>query len=163
MIRMNVDREQLETGVGLEKVVQKIIWYQIFWKDAIGKDIRLIDLQYKMYNSDLIDPFFLDRKLKLDLQHNLVKPLVDTSTSTFLGRVPDIVVNGTPAEKERASAFSLRQKHSEFEEEIYDAALNMENVVVVSWDFIMKKEIVSQNIVLLIHDTQMLFMIAQLQ
>ena len=110
MIRMNVDREQLETGAGLEKVVQKIIWYQIFWKDAIGKDIRLIDLQYKMYNSDLIDPFFLDRKLKLDLQHNLVKPLVDTSTATFLGRVPDIVVNGTDAEKERASAFSLSQK-----------------------------------------------------
>ena len=125
MIRMNVDKEQLETGVGLEKVVQKIIWYQIFWKDAIGKDIRLIDLQYKMYNSDLINPFYLNRKLKLDLQHNLVKPLVDTATSTFLGRVPDIVVNGTEAEKERASAFSLKQKHNEFEEEIYDAALNM--------------------------------------
>ncbi|MBO7715447.1 MAG: phage portal protein [Methanobrevibacter sp.] len=125
MIRMNVDEQQLETGIGLEKVVQKIIWYQIFWKDAIGKDIRLIDLQYRMYNSDLIDPFYLDRKLKLDLQHNLVKPLVDTSTSTFLGRVPDIVVNGTEAEKERASTFSLYQKHNEFEEEIYDTALNM--------------------------------------
>ena len=125
MIRMNVDKETLETGVGLEKVVQKIIWYQVFWKDAIGKDIRLIDLQYRMYNSDIVDPFFIDRKLKLDLQHNFVKPLVDTSTSTFLGRVPDIVVNGTEKEKAKASKFSLYQKHYEFEEEIYDAALNM--------------------------------------
>ena len=125
MIRMNVDKETLETGVGLEKVVQKIIWYQIFWKDAIGKDIRLIDLQYKMYNSEVVDPFFFDRTMKINLQHNLVKPLVDTATSTFLGRVPDIVVNGTEKEKSRANKFSLYQKHYEFEEEIYDAALNM--------------------------------------
>ena len=125
MIRMNVDSKTLETGVGLEKVVQRIIWYQIFWKDAVGKDIRLIDLQYKLYNSDIIDPFCIDRHLKLDLQHNLVKPLCDTATSTFLGRVPDIVTNGTEAEKTRCSKFSLYQKHNEFDEEIYDAALNM--------------------------------------
>ena len=125
MIRMNVDERTLETGVGLEDVVQKIIWYQIFWKDAIGKDIRLIDLQYKMYNSDITSPFYIKRKLKLDLQHNLVKPLCDTATSTFLGRVPDIVTNGTDKEKTRVSAFSLYQKHNEFEEEIYNTALNM--------------------------------------
>ena len=122
MIRMNVPQEALDTGVGLDKVVKKIIWYQIFWKDAIGKDI---DLQYKMYNSDLVSPFYLKRKLKLDLQHNLVKPLCDTATSTFLGRVPDIVLNGTQAEKKRCSKFSLYQKHNEFDEEIYDTALNM--------------------------------------
>lgn len=125
MIRMNVDKETLETGVGLEKVVRTIIWYQVFWKDAIGKDIRLIDLQYKMYNSDLVNPFYLKRKLKLDLQHNLVKPLVDTSTSTFIGRVPDIVTNGNDKEKERTSRFSLYQKHNEFDEEIYNTAENM--------------------------------------
>ena len=124
MIRMNVPQQTLETGVGLDKVVQKIIWYQIFWKDAIGKDIRLIDLQYKLYNSDETDPFFIDRKLKLSFQHNLVKPLCDTATSTFLSRVPDIVTNGTDTEKTRCSKFSLWQKHNEFEEEIYDVALN---------------------------------------
>ena len=125
MIRMNVDEETLRTGKNLDKVVQKIIWYQIFYKDAIGKDIKLIDLQYKMYNSDTISPFYLKRKLKLDLQHNLLKPLCDTATSTFLSRVPDIVINGDKDEKERISRFSLMQKHNEFEEEIYDAALNM--------------------------------------
>lgn len=126
MIRMNVDSTALETGVGLEKIVQKIIWYQIFYKDEIGKDIRLIDLQYRMYNSDIVSPFFLKRKLKLDLQHNLVKPLVDTAASTFLGRVPDIVANTkVQAEKDRISKFSLYQKHYEFEEEIFNTALNM--------------------------------------
>ena len=125
MIRMNVPQETLDTGIGLDNVVKKIIWYQIFWKDAVGKDIRLIDLQYKMYNSDVVDPFFLKRKLKLNLQHNLVKPLCDTATATFLGRVPDIVANGTDKEKARCSEFSLWQKHNEFDEEIYDAALNM--------------------------------------
>ena len=124
MIRMNVDRETLETGKGLENVVQKIIWYQIFYKDAVGKDIRLIALQEGMYNNEYIKPFF-QKKLKMDLQYNLLKPLCDTSTSTFLGRVPDIVSNGSDKEKERISKFSLYQKHNEFEEEIYDVALHM--------------------------------------
>ena len=124
MIRMNVDKTTLETGVGLESVVQKIIWYQIFWKDAIGKDIRLIDLQYRMYNSDTISPFYIKRKLKLDLQHNLLKPQCDTATSTFLGRVPDIVSSADDKERERISKFSLIQKHNDFEEEIYNTALN---------------------------------------
>ena len=52
MIRMNVSQKSLETGVGLEETVKKIIRYQVFWKDAIGKNIKLIDLQYKLYNSD---------------------------------------------------------------------------------------------------------------
>ena len=125
MIRMNVSEQSLETGVGLEETVKKIIWYQVFWKDAIGKNIKLIDLQYKLYNSDDTTPFYLNRKLKLDIQHNLVKPLVDTAASTFLGRVPDIVTNGTDKERERISKFALMQKHNEFEEEIYDVALKM--------------------------------------
>ena len=128
MIRMNVSKQSLETGVGLEETVKKIIWYQVFWKDAIGKNIKLIDLQYKLYNSDTTSPFYLNRKLKLDLQHNLVKPLVDISTSTFLGRVPDIVTNGTEKEKERISKFTLLQKHNDFEEEIYNSALDMGKV-----------------------------------
>ena len=125
MIRMNVSEKSLETGLGLEETVKKIIWYQVFWKDAIGKNIKLIDLQYKLYNSDETSPFYLNRKLKLDIQHNLVKPLVDTAASTFLGRVPDIVTNGTDKERERIAKFSLLQKHNEFEEEIYDVALKM--------------------------------------
>ena len=125
MIRMNVSEKSLETGLGLEETVKKIIWYQVFWKDAIGKNIKLIDLQYKLYNSDETSPFYLNRKLKLDIQHNLVKPLVDTAASTFLGRVPDIVTNGTDKERERIARFSLLQKHNEFEEEIYDVALKM--------------------------------------
>lgn len=126
MIRMNVDEETLQTGVGLDKVVQKIIWYQIFYKDAIGKDLRLIALQEALYNNEYTKPFF-QKKLKLDLQYNLLKPLCDTATSTFLGRVPDIVTNSkaSEAEKTRISKFSLCQKHNEFEEEIYDAALHM--------------------------------------
>ena len=128
MIRMNVSEKALETGIGLEETVKKIIWYQIFWKDAIGKDIRLIDLQYKLYNSDATSPFYVNRKLKLDLQHNFVKPLVDDATSTFLGRIPDIVTNGTEKEKERISKFSLMQKQNEFEEEIYNVALDASKV-----------------------------------
>lgn len=128
MIRMNVDKKALETGIGLEETVKKIIWYQIFWKDAIGKDIKLIDLQYKLYNSDITSPFYVNRKLKLDLQHNFVKPLVDDATSTFLGRIPDIVTNGTEKEKERISKFSLMQKQNEFEEEIYNTALDASKV-----------------------------------
>lgn len=124
MIRMNVSDKTLETGDGLESVVQNIIWYQVFWKDAIGKNIKLIDLFYKLYNSDETKPFYLNRKLKLDLQHNLVKPLVDTATSTFLGRTPDIVTNGKESERDRISKFTLMQKHNEFEEEIYNSALD---------------------------------------
>lgn len=128
MIRMNVDQQALEQGKGLIDVVKKILWYQIFWKDAIGKDIKLIDLQYKLYNSDTVSPFYIKRKMKLDLQHNLVKPLCDTATSTFLGRVPDIVTNEDGRTKgkaiDRISKFSLMQKHNDFEEEIYDVALN---------------------------------------
>ena len=128
MIRMNVSEQSLETGLGLEETVKKIIWYQIFWKDAIGKDIKLIDLQYKLYNSDNTSPFYVNRKLKLDLQHNLVKPLVDDATSTFLGRIPDIVTNKNDKEKERISRFTLMQKHNEFEEEIFNTALDMSKV-----------------------------------
>lgn len=122
MIRMNVSEETLETGVGLIDVVKRIFWYQIFYRDAVGKDIKLIALQEAMYNSDFVNP--LVRKLKIDFQHNLLKPLCDTATSTFLGRVPDIVTNGTEKEKERISKFTLTQKHNDFEEEIYDSALH---------------------------------------
>ena len=122
MIRMNVSEETLETGVGLIDVVKRIFWYQIFYKDAVGKDIKLIALQEAMYDSDFVNP--LVRKLKIDFQHNLLKPLCDTATSTFLGRVPDIVTNGTEKEKERISKFTLTQKHNDFEEEIYDSALH---------------------------------------
>ena len=122
MIRMNVDEEMLRTGVGLETVVQKIFWYQIFYRDAVGKDIKLIALQEALYNNDFVNP--LIKKLKLDFQHNLVKPICDTATSTFLGRVPDIVTKGNEKERERISTFSLYQKHNDFEEEIYDTALH---------------------------------------
>ena len=84
MIRMNVDKETLETGKGLIDVVKKIIWYQIFWKDAVGKDIRLIDLQYKMYNSDIIDPFYIKRKLKL--KKEVKKMIKHTNTTCDLRR-----------------------------------------------------------------------------
>ena len=63
MIRMNVSKETLEQGIGLEKVVQKIFWYQIFWKDAIGKDIRLMAYQKKMYNPEYAE-IPKNRKLK---------------------------------------------------------------------------------------------------
>ena len=125
MIRMNVSEETLESGKGLDRVVKEILWYQIFYKDAIGKDIRLKALQKSMYDSKFDRPFFPKKIKQLDLQYNLVKPLCDTSTSTFLGRVPDIVTNGTDKEKERISKFSLMQKHNDFEEEIYDTALQM--------------------------------------
>ena len=123
MIRMNVDEQMLETGMGLETVVQRIFWYQIFYRDAIGKDIKLIALQKAMYDNDFVNP--LIKKLKIDFQHNLVKPLCDTSTSTFLGRVPDIVSKAKGKETDRISNFTLRQKHNDFEEEIYDSALQM--------------------------------------
>ena len=124
MIRMNVDENALETGIGLDKVVKDIIWYQIFFKDAIGKDIRLKKLQKDMYDSRYEKPFYF-KKIKLDTTHNLLKPLCDTAKSTFLGRVPDIVSNGSDSEKERISKFTLMQKHNEFEEEIDDTALQM--------------------------------------
>ena len=125
MIRMNVDQKMLDTGIGLEQVVQRIFWYQIFWKDAIGKDIRLMATQKAMYNPEYIDVFKLKKLKKLNLTYDLLKPLCDTATSTFLGRVPDIVTTGSQRERERISAFTLKQKHNDFEEEISDVALNM--------------------------------------
>ena len=125
MIRMNVSEQALQGNNPNEllEVVKRIFWYQIFFKDAVGKDIKLIGLQKAMYNNDFLNPLL--RKLKIDFQHNLVKPQCDTATSTFLGRVPDIVSNGNKVQKEseRISKFSLLQKHNEFEEEIYDVAL----------------------------------------
>ena len=127
MIRMNVSQKQLETGVGLEQVVQRIFWYQIFWRDAIGKDIRLMAYQKALYNPQYLELQNV-KKLKKNLSTNtydLVKPLCDTATSTFLGRVPDIVTNRGERERDRISKFTLQQKHHEFEEEISDVALNM--------------------------------------
>lgn len=124
MIRMNVDKETLETGAGLDKVVKDIVWYQIFYKDAIGKDIRLKKIQKSMYDNNFEKPFIF-KKIKLETTHNLLKPLCDTAKSTFLGRVPDIVSQGSESEKERISKFTLLQKHNDFEEEIDDTALQM--------------------------------------
>ena len=121
---MNVDQQTLETGIGLDKVVKDIFWYQIFYRNALGKDIRLKALQKAMYDPKYESPF-INKKLKIDTNHNLLKPLCDTAKSTFLGRVPDIVTNGTDAEKTRVSKFALWQKHNEFEEEIDDVALQM--------------------------------------
>lgn len=125
MIRMNVSKETLESGAGLEDVVKKIIWYQIFWKDAIGKDIRLMAFQKALYESKGNSPSIMKLLKNMGVEHNLIKPLCDTATNTFLGRVPDIVSNGTEAERNRIQKFSLTQKHNDFEEEIYDVALNM--------------------------------------
>ena len=110
MIRMNVDQNALETGVGLDKVVKDIFWYQIFFRNAIGKDIRLKALQKAMYDSKYERPFLL-KKLKMDTQFNLLKPLCDTATSTFLGRVPDIVSSGSDKEKERIAKGRITQTH----------------------------------------------------
>ena len=126
MIRMNVDKEVLETGVGLENVVRQIIWYQVFWKDAIGQDIRLMKLQKDMYNAKNGEKVaYINNAQKTRAYYNLLKPLCDTSTSTFIGRVPDIVSNGSKEEIKRISKFTLIQKHNDFEEEITDCALNM--------------------------------------
>ena len=125
MIRLNVNEEQLRTGVGLEKVVQEIFWYQVFWKDAIGKDIRKMKLLKDMYesNNEIVK---YNKKLKLtEGYYNLVKPLCDTATSTFIGRVPDIVTTNGDKEKTRISKFALIQKHNDFEEEISDTGLQM--------------------------------------
>lgn len=124
MIRLNVSEEQLRTGVGLEKVVQQIFWYQIFWKDAIGKDIRKMKLLKDMYEAKNGEVIKVNRKTKLiNSYYNLFKPLCDTATRTFIGRVPDIVSKGTEKEKSRISTFSLMLKHNEFEEEISDVEL----------------------------------------
>ena len=121
---MNVEQQTLETGVGLDKVVKDIIWYQIFYKNALGKDIYLKKLQKEIYNPKYDRPF-LAKKLKIDTTHNILKPLCDTAKSTFLGRVPDIQTNSSEAERERISKFTLMLKHNEFEEEIDDTALQM--------------------------------------
>lgn len=126
MIRMNVDEQMLETGIGLERVVQRIFWYQIFYKDAIGNDIKLMKLQKYMYESKNDGmPRFKKLKLDFDGQYNLVKPLCDTATQTFLGRVPDITTHGNEKQKEKINKFTLMLKHNEFEEEITDTALQM--------------------------------------
>jgi len=126
MIRMNVNEETLRTGVGLERIVQQIFWYQVFYKDAIGKDIRLMKLQKDMYNAkDGEKISFIKKANRTEAYYNLLKPLCDTSTSTFIGRVPDIVSNGSKEEVKRISRFTLIQKHNDFEEELTDAALQM--------------------------------------
>ncbi len=122
---MNIDKYALETGDGLMEYVKQIIYYQVFYRDVIGKDIKLIGAQLDMYEGKHFIDVLPYKKQKLDLQHNLVKPLCDTATATFLGRVPDIVSSNNETESKRISYFALLQKHNEFEEEIYDAALKM--------------------------------------
>ena len=125
MIRLNVDEEMLRTGEGLDRVVKEIFWYQIFWKGSLGPDIRLMKLQKDMYNATNNERIAYFRKAnKVKAYYNLVKPLCDTATSTFIGRVPDIVSNGSKEEIKRISKFTLIQKHNSFEEEITDCALN---------------------------------------
>ena len=124
MIRLNVSEEMLETGVGLERVVQQIFWYQIFWKDAFGQNIRLMKLQKDMYEAKNGTKVKFWRKAnKREAYYNLLKPLCDTAKNTFIGRVPDIVSKNGEREAERISRFCLIQKHNEFEEEISDTAL----------------------------------------
>ena len=126
MIRLNVSEEQLESGVGLENVVQQIFWYQIFYKGAFGKDIRLMKLQKDMYESkNGTQVKFWRNSRKTEAYYNLIKPLCDTAKNTFIGRVPDIVTTNGERESERISRFSLIQKHNDFEEEISDVALQM--------------------------------------
>ena len=123
MIRLNVDPEKIENG-DLMDVVQQIFWYQIFWKDSIGKDIRLMKEQMDLYESKNANNVRTIKKSgKKEAYFNLVKPLCDTATNTFLGRVPDIVSNKGENESKRISKFSLIQKHNDFEEEITDVAL----------------------------------------
>ena len=124
MIRLNVSEETLKTGEGLERVVQQIFWYQIFYKDSVGKDLRKLKLLKDMYEAKNGDTIKLNRKTKLiEGYYNLVKPLCDTATRTFLGRVPDITTKLGEKEKERINTFNLTLKHYDFEEEISDVAL----------------------------------------
>ena len=124
MIRLNVSEETLRTGVGLERVVQQIIWYQIFFKDSIGRDLRKLKLLKDMYEARNGDTIKLNRKTKIvEGYYNLVKPLCDTATRTFLGRVPDIVTKNGENEKTRINTFSLMLKHYNFDEEMSDNAL----------------------------------------
>lgn len=123
MIRLNVSEEKINSG-DLMDVVQKIFWYQIFYKDSIGKDIRLMKEQKDLYESkNATNVKYSYRSKKGEAYFNLVKPLCDTASNTFLGRVPDIVTNKGERESERISKFTLLQKHNEFEEEISDVAL----------------------------------------
>ena len=96
------------------------------WKGSVGKDVYLMKLQKDMYNAkDFAGIKVHRREKKVEAYYNLLKPLCDTSTSTFIGRVPDIVSSGSKEEIKRISKFTLMQKHNDFEEEITDAALNM--------------------------------------
>ena len=122
MIRLNVDEKKLESG-DLIDVVQQIFWYQVFWKDTIGKNIYLMKEQMDMYNAKDMTNVVLVKDNKERAYFNLVKPLCDTATNTFLGRVPDIVSNKGENETKRISKFTLTQKHNDFEEEITDVAL----------------------------------------
>ena len=122
MIRLNVDEQKLENGDLLD-VVKELFWYQIFWKGSFGPDIRLKKVQMDMYNSKDKPPVFYNRKKIMINGYNLLKPLCDTSTTTFLGRVPDIVTKQNEKERERISSFNLIAKHNDFEEEISDVAL----------------------------------------
>ena len=112
MIRLNVDEEVLRTGVGLERIVQQIFWYQVFYKDAIGKDIRLMKLQKDMYNARNGERIaFIKKPNRTEAYYNLLKPLCDTATSTFIGRVPDIVSNGSKEEIKRIYAVCYGKRH----------------------------------------------------
>lgn len=122
MIRLNVDKAKLESG-DLIDVVKQLFWYQIFWKDSFGQDIKLKDIQEKMYKSEDKAPIFYNKKKIMLNGYNLLKPLCDTATTTFLGRVPDIVTRKNEKEKERIGSFNLVAKHCDFEEEISDVAL----------------------------------------
>ena len=125
MIRLNVSEEKLQSG-DLIDVVKQIFWYQIFWKDSFGHDIYLKKLQMDMYNSKDGEGIKYRRKAKkTEAYFNLLKPKCDTATSTFIGRVPDIVSNGSKEEIKRISKFALIQKHNDFEEEITDVGLKM--------------------------------------
>ena len=126
MIRLNVSEEQLETGEGLIDIVKQLFWYQIFWKGSFGQDIRLKKFQEDLYECKDKATFTFNKKLKLNISgYNLLKPLCDTASTTFLGRVPDIVTKGNDKEKERISNFSLTAKHHDFDEEVSDASKKM--------------------------------------
>ena len=124
MIRLNVDETKIESG-DLIDVVRDIFWYQIFWKETIGKNIYLMKQQKDMYEAKGLTNVVPTPNGKALAYFNLVKPLCDTSTNTFLGRVPDIVSNRGENETKRISKFVLTQKHNDFEEEITDVALQM--------------------------------------